>query len=173
MKVQKEGRWIHPPAGVLKSNTNGSSKGNLSLAGIGGVGRSSDGRVVFFFSSFKGVHSNNLMEAVVILHALEKGCALGWKKIAYESDSQNVIDMLNTHQLEDANWQLARVIRKKLNLCSSLEYISFSHFPCEWNKVANCLAKWAMENLRRWNVEDWELLSPNYSCFLAKLIEDD
>ena len=35
-------------------------------AGIGAIGRGNDGEVVFLLSSYKGQHSNNLMEALAI-----------------------------------------------------------------------------------------------------------
>ncbi|XP_057844458.2 uncharacterized protein LOC131053828 [Cryptomeria japonica] len=151
----------------------GSSRGNPGPARIGGVGRSNDNKVVFFFSAFKGVHSNNLMETLEILYAIEKRYAPGWRRIDYESDSQIIIDMLSTQSLGDINWQLAMVARQILNLCLSLEYISFSHIPHEWNRFADWLAQWAIENSRGWNVEDRGLLSPEYFGTLDKMIEDD
>ena len=58
-----EGHWTPPLYGALKINTDGSSRGNPGLAGIGGVVRCSFGDVQFFFSVHKGIYTNNLMEA--------------------------------------------------------------------------------------------------------------
>lgn len=55
-----------PLVGILKINTDGSSRGNPRHAGIGGIGRGDDGCAVFFFSIYIGQHSNNLMEALAI-----------------------------------------------------------------------------------------------------------
>ena len=38
-KVQRLGKWLPPPEGFLKVNTDGSSRGNPGSAGIGGIGR--------------------------------------------------------------------------------------------------------------------------------------
>lgn len=62
-KVNREGRWSPPPQGVLKINTDGSSRGNPGHAGIGGVGQDSSGNVQFLLSVYKGLYTNNLMEA--------------------------------------------------------------------------------------------------------------
>lgn len=45
---------------------------------MGGIGRDSSGVVIFFFSMYRGLHSNNLMEAIAILLAVEWEIGLGW-----------------------------------------------------------------------------------------------
>lgn len=67
----------------MKINTDGSSKGNLGHDGIGGIGQSGDGDVVFFFSTYMRQYSNNCMEAFSILHVIEWGCYLGSCNIIY------------------------------------------------------------------------------------------
>ena len=67
--------------GYLKINTDGSSHGNPGHAGIGAIGRGNDGEVVFLLSSYKGQHSNNMMEALAIKITVGRGFSLGWKKI--------------------------------------------------------------------------------------------
>ena len=64
------GRWRPPPDAILKINTDGSSRGNPGQAGVGGIGRDMDGNVIFIFSIHKGVHSNNVMEALPIKLAM-------------------------------------------------------------------------------------------------------
>ena len=54
-KIQRMGKWLPPPASFLKITTDGSSRGNPSSDGIGGIGRDSFGSVVFIFLSNKGV----------------------------------------------------------------------------------------------------------------------
>ena len=76
-RVCRVGRWTPPLAGTLKINTDDSSRGNPGHAGIGGIGRSNDGAVVFIFSTYKGQHSNNLMEALAIKTVVERGCSIG------------------------------------------------------------------------------------------------
>lgn len=86
-KVQRMGRWLPPPTGFLKINTDGSSRGNPGSAGIGGLGRDPSGSVVFIFSANKGVQTVNRMEGLAILYALKCAYALGWRKVICEADS--------------------------------------------------------------------------------------
>ena len=72
---------------ILKINTGGSSRGNPGQVGVRGVGRDTDGNVIFMFSIHKGVHSNNVMEALAIKVAIMWAFSLGWRKIVCESDS--------------------------------------------------------------------------------------
>ena len=89
-----EGHWTPPPHGVLKINTDGSSRGNSGPTGIGGVTHCSSSDVKFFFSMHKGYHSNNLMDTLSILYAMEQCCLRGWRKIICELDSQVVVNLL-------------------------------------------------------------------------------
>ena len=157
----------------MKINTDGSSQGNPGHAGIGARGRSNDGGAVFLFSIYKGQHSNNLMEALAIKIAIERGCSLGWKKIISESDSQIVVDMLNNQSLEDVTWKLASLAKKILSLCSLLDSVSFRHIPREWNRVADCLAKWALENQRRWDISGRDELPFEYRGIVEQLLLED
>ncbi|XP_059075378.1 uncharacterized protein LOC131875314 [Cryptomeria japonica] len=71
-KVDRVGRWQLPPQGILKINTDGSSRGNPGPAGIGGIGRDVMGSVIFIFSLYEGIQTINLVEGLAILAALEK-----------------------------------------------------------------------------------------------------
>ena len=86
-RVCQDGRWSPPSTGILKINTDCSSWGNFGHAGIGAIGRGSDGGAIFLLSIYQGQHSNNLMEALAIKVAIRHGCALGWRKIICVSDS--------------------------------------------------------------------------------------
>ncbi|XP_057856267.1 uncharacterized protein LOC131065696 [Cryptomeria japonica] len=120
-RVYRDGRWMPPPVGVLKINTDGSSRGNPSHAGVGGIGRGNDGGVA----------------------------------------------------LDDVSWQLASVGRQILSLCSALDFVSFCHIPREWNKVADCLAKWASENVDGWDISGKDELPSNYLGTLERLLVED
>ena len=157
----------------MNINTDGSSRGNPGHAGIGGIGRDNEGGTVFLFSTYKGQYSNNLMEALAIKIVVERGCSLGWKRIICESDSQIVVDMLNSQILENVSWQLAILARQTLSLCNSLDSVSFCHIPREWNRVADCLAKWASENEDGWDISGREELPDEFSGTIEQLILDD
>lgn len=129
--INRFSRWMPAPLGVLKVNTYGSSRGNPGHAGIGGIGRDDVCCAIFFFSIYKGQHSNNLMEPLAIKFAIEFGYSLGWRRIMCQSNSQIVVDMLNIQDLGDASWKLAYVVRQILHLCNSFNFVSFCHIPKE------------------------------------------
>ena len=81
---------------------------------MGGVGRDTDGNVIFMFSIQKGVHSNNVMEALAIKVAMMWACSLGWRKIVCESNSKIVVDMINNKSVDDSNWQISSIVREIL-----------------------------------------------------------
>ena len=71
-QVNRDGHWTPPPCGILKINTDGSSRGNPSPAGIGGVVHCSSGDVKLFFSVHKGTYTNNhICYGTVILAGME------------------------------------------------------------------------------------------------------
>ncbi|XP_059068873.1 uncharacterized protein LOC131859298 [Cryptomeria japonica] len=132
----------------------GSSRGNPSPAGIGGIGRDSLGTIHFLFSICKGCHTNNLMEALAILFVVERACDLGWSTLICESDSQVVVNLLTQQHSTDVSWQLSLVVNQILHLCDSLVFVSFKHIPREWNGVADCLTKWTSEHMHNWYIVD-------------------
>jgi hypothetical protein len=113
-KVHRMGRWSPPPVGFLKINTDGSSRGNPGLAGIGGIGRDSFGSVVFIFSANKGLQTVNRMEGLAILYALKRAYALGWRKVICESDSQVLVNLLLERKISDVSWQLSVIVQQIL-----------------------------------------------------------
>ena len=140
---------------------------------MGGIGRDMDGNVIFIFSIHKGVHSNNVMEALAIKLAMERACSLGWRRMVCESDSQIVVDMINNQRVDDSSWQIASLVREILHLSSFLDGISFCHIPREWNGVADVLAKWASEKGIGWDISDRDDLPADYGRTLEQLVEKD
>lgn len=45
-----------------------------------------------------------------------------------------------------------------LQISSLMEMVNFAHIPREWNRAADCLAKWASEHAKGWRIEEWELV---------------
>lgn len=106
------------------------------------------------FSIYKGHHTNKLMEAIAILYAVKNACNFGWRRLIYESDSQVVICLLNEQYSKVFSWKLALIVDQIHNLSTSLEFVTFSHIPKEWNSVGDYLAKWASELMCKWNIVD-------------------
>ena len=74
--------WKPPPHGFLKVNIDGASKGNLGLAGNGGVIRDEHGRIKEIFHGHLGKATNNMVELMALEQCLE---------IFVDSSSHNVI----------------------------------------------------------------------------------
>lgn len=51
------------------------------------------------------------------------------------------MNLLHNRNLLHVDWHLALVIQQIIQLCNSLDSMSFVHIPREWNSVADCLAK--------------------------------
>jgi ribonuclease HI len=172
-KVDRIGKWQPPSYGILKINTDGSSRGNPGPAGIGGIGRDAMGSVVFIFSIYEGIQTINLVEGLAILAALEKAHAQGWRRIVCESDSQVLINLLIEQKVSDVNWKLARIVQQILKISSLMEFVTFVHIPREWNRAADCLAKWASEHAEGWRIEEWELVPQVLRSDLRSILDDD
>ena len=125
------------------------------------------------FSIYKGNQTNNLMEALAILVAVEQCCQRGWKRIICESDSQVVVNLLHSRSLVHVDWHLALVIQQIIQLSNSLDSVSFKHIPREWNGVGDCLAKWASKKGPGWNVLDQRMLPLDLSQMLVQLVDQD
>ena len=65
------------------------------------------------------------------------------------------------------------MVRQILYLCGALEFISFRHIPREWNKVADCLAKWASENVDSWDISGRDRLPSDYCGIIDQLLVED
>ena len=59
-----------------------------------------------------------------------------------------VVNLLSLQELEDVSWQLVTIVNQILLFRTSLELIRFTYIPHEWNKAADCLAKWASGHAR-------------------------
>ena len=81
------------------------------------------------------------MEALAILVAVELCSQPGWKRIIYETNLRVVVNLLNSQNFVHVDWHLALIIQQIIQLCNSLDSMFFMHIPCEWNGVADCLAK--------------------------------
>ena len=81
--------------------------------------------------------------------------------------------MLNNQSLENVNWKLASLARQILSLCSTLDSVSFRHIAYEWNKVADCLAKWASENVDSWDISGRNESPSEYRGIFYQLLLED
>ena len=132
------------------------------------------GDIQFVFSIYKGLQTYNLVEAKAILYTMKNACDLGWRRlICDESDLQVVIRLLNQQHFEVVSWKLVFIANYIYNLSTSLEFVTFTHIPREWNSVVDCLVKWASDLMCNWNIVDKTQLSMGLSHQLDHLVDHD
>ncbi|KAK2640308.1 hypothetical protein Ddye_028103 [Dipteronia dyeriana] len=98
IKKIRRADWILPTNSDLRFNVDGSVLRNLGPAGIGGVLRNCDGKVLCMFSCYIGIQDPNSAELV----AIHKACALCFfipsfvnRNIEIASDSRMVVSWIN------------------------------------------------------------------------------
>ena len=84
-------KWIAPLEPFIKLNIDGSSLGNLRLAGASGLLRNCSGSWVSGFSLNMGIASNNIAKLGAIRQDLILAWDLGFKFIHLEIDSMAVL----------------------------------------------------------------------------------
>lgn len=136
--------------GKIIIHTDGGSRGNPGLAGVGAVIADSQGKVLKEYSSDIGVRTNNEAEYEAIILALSKIKHLFGKEkaknleIEVRTDSQLVARQLKgEYKLNEE--KLFPLFIKIWNLKTELGKISFVEIPREKNKEADRLANEAMD----------------------------
>ena len=97
----------------------------------------------------------------------------GWSKVICESDSQVVVNLLSSQELDDVSWQLATIVNQIILLSNSFQFIRFTYIHHEWNRAANCLAKWASNHDPSWNIMDRGQFSTEMVQEFDDLIDQD
>ncbi|KAF9610199.1 hypothetical protein IFM89_021137 [Coptis chinensis] len=94
--------WLLPPPGVIKANTDGSSRGNPRLAGWGVVLRDHNELVYGARIGGMGIETCYVAECQAILAGVERAIQMGWKNIWVECDSQATV---HAFQLGNVHWR--------------------------------------------------------------------
>ena len=130
--------------------TDGGSRGNPGLAGMGVVIANEKGKMVKEYSGFLGVKTNNEAEYEAVIFGLKKIKALLGKEkiknteIEFRLDSQLIARQLNgEYKIEEE--KLFPLFIKIWNLKMDFGPIKFSEIPREQNKEADRLANEAMD----------------------------
>ncbi|KAK2639264.1 hypothetical protein Ddye_027059 [Dipteronia dyeriana] len=154
----KKGRevfWKPLPSETLQFNADGSSRGSPGEAGIGGVMRNSNGKVMCIFSSYVGIRNANTAEGQAIRMAVNL-CAsnpmLAGKEIFISSDSKEAVAWVYSDDFGSPdNLDYIYDIRDKLNFLVKTTVI---YNPRTSNAMADLLAKRASNHegdVLEWN----------------------
>ena len=64
------------------------------------------------------------------------------------------MNLLSSQELDDVSWQLATVVNQIILFSNSFQFIRLTYIHHEWNRAADCLAKWASSHASGWNIMD-------------------
>lgn len=139
--------WIPPMLDSLKFNVDGSSRGKPSPAGIGGVLRDSNGKVLYLFSVFLGIFDSNVAELFAIKKAVDLCLSnpfLRNRDIMVVSDSKVVVSWVNSTDFGNVDHiNTIYDIQSMLKVRGDIQVVFDSRI---YNTFADSLAKMGSDN---------------------------
>ena len=90
-----------------------------------------------------------------------------------EADSQVLVNLLLGRKFSGVDWQLSLLVQQILQVSSVMDSVSFIHIPREWNRAADCLAKWASEDIDGRRIDEWEQLPYELCQDLERILIED
>ncbi|MQM13742.1 hypothetical protein Taro_046668 [Colocasia esculenta] len=135
-------RWLTPPPRRLKLNVDGAFKMTSGEAGGGGILRDHEGNMCWAFAlAYHGLNSSLAIEALALGDGLSICCSKGITEVLVETDSINLLQIV-TKQIA-CPWDFACIMQHIAAKTQKLE-AEITHTPRETNRVADCLASFAM-----------------------------
>ncbi|KAK9993202.1 hypothetical protein SO802_022905 [Lithocarpus litseifolius] len=132
-------RWHYPPPNWFKLNTDGSSLGNLGLAGGGGLIRSEKGEWVKGFARAIGNTTSVAAELWALRDGIRLCIALKLPAVVIELDSKLVVDLLKK-ELNNPN-DIDVLVADCRNSLRSIPSVRIQHCYRESNKCADALTR--------------------------------
>ena len=131
-----------PPFGFFKLNTNGSTRGNPSLALAGGLIRDHNGMWIGSFSRNIGFTHSMAAELWGLRDGLLLAKNLNIKKLMIETDAQTITNVLNSRSVfPDSPHPYLNIINDCESLLQCFEEARIDNIHREGNHCANILAK--------------------------------
>ena len=132
----------------LVINVDGASKGNPGPAGIGVVIRdAADDQIVCELSEAHGEKTNNVIEYIALIRALEYAHILKASSVTIRSDSQLLVRQM-TGEYRVKSKYIEPLYRWAADLARTLDSIAFENIPRENNKEADKLAQQSVRGVR-------------------------
>jgi len=133
---------------VVTVYTDGASRGNPGLAGIGLVFFGSDGQEIKRMHHFLGTATNNVAEYTALLTALAEAQTMQIGQLSVFSDSELMVRQMNgEYRVRDE--KLIPLYEKARQLASKLKKVTYTHVPRGRNKIADQLANQAIDGRDR------------------------
>lgn len=141
---QTASSWFPPPNGFIKVNTNMALRDGEASLGL--VSRNHLGKLVKVEVVREKIHSLEVAEATVILHAVHMAAEEGYSQVLCESDSNAVIQSITNPDMPSVHWSTFCFSRKIAEFCSRYRNIRFAWTPRNLNKLAYYMAEWGLSN---------------------------
>ena len=142
-----EVRWLPPPPGWMKCNTDGSSDGAPGPSTAAGLFRNSRGFVHYCYVLKIGNLYAFEAELIAVMRGIQIAREKGWNKLWLESDSTYVVQLFLTRSVE-VPWKYKNRWRNVLHLLSTMTF-QVTNIYREGNAVADALSKHLTEQV--WN----------------------
>lgn len=142
IKIKKSVAWIPPLGNDLYFNVDGSSRGNPGDAGIGGVLRDSNGKVLCLFSLYVGFEDSNTAEVLAIHKAcllISSESRLVGRNISIISDSKVAVSWIKGKDF--GNLKMVDKIYDIRHFLQSSVGLFICFMPRGSNSLADSLAK--------------------------------
>ncbi|QIB26288.1 ribonuclease HI family protein [Caloranaerobacter azorensis] len=125
-------------------HTDGGSRGNPGLAGIGVIIYDESKNVVLELSQYIGIQTNNVAEYKALVRALELSYEMGIKDVEFYMDSELVVKQIKG-EYRVKNERMKPFFEIANSLISQFDNFSIHHVRRERNKRADELANLAMD----------------------------
>lgn len=152
-------RWLPPPTGFVKVNTDGSEiKGFIQG---GAVYRDLMGFVIAAFSRRMGKGQAYEAELTSAIEGITMAIMKGWRKLILEADSMHVVSLFQNQDAAEIPWKFKAVWDWMNEMLCDVEFWA-THIYREGNTVADAISTNKMEGNYCW----WDEV-PNFILQLA------
>jgi len=130
---------------LIKTYTDGGSRGNPGHAAIGVVLKNEEGKRVGEFKEYIGIATNNVAEYKALVKALEMAREMGATEVQAYLDSELVVkQMKREYRVKDPG--LSQLFVLVWNLSLGFDKISYHHIRREFNTEADALVNEALDD---------------------------
>jgi len=137
-------RHAAPAGGMVIIHTDGASRGNPGLAGLGALLEDEDGQVLGAVSKFLGETTNNQAEYMAVIEGLKAAIEMGAKSVELRADSELVVKQING-QYKVKKPELKPRHAEVMGLLEKFGSYVVKYIPREKNAAADALANEAID----------------------------
>ena len=145
--ILPEKHWLRPTRGTLKINSDGAYSSSHPFATIGVVCRNDSGDYIWGFCDKVKSVSAFMTEALALKRAMMLARDMGHEKVCFESDSQLLINSINSQRPNLYDWKSRSIVQDILDFLVSNVGFSVTFFSRIGNAVADCIAAEALKEM--------------------------